>query len=196
MVNENAANAGANYKIIVDIDASGVNPITEAFTGELKSVAKADGTFPVVSYLSHAIFNTIDGGTVKNVILDNVGISSGTNVGAICNEATGDSRIYNCGVLATTSSSIGGSGYVGGLVGLLGGTSHVVNCFSFATITGGSDVGGIVGYNNGDSYWTKGDAGASPVRGGLGHIVLSGAGPPDLSQTFHAVQQCVASRRA
>ena len=164
MVNENAANAGANYKIIVDIDASGVNPITEAFTGELKSVAKADGTFPVVSYLSHAIFNTIDGGTVKNVILDNVGISSGTNVGAICNEATGDSRIYNCGVLATTSSSIGGSGYVGGLVGLLGGTSHVVNCFSFATITGGSDVGGIVGYNNGDSYWTKGDAGALHVE--------------------------------
>lgn len=164
MVNENATNAGANYKIIADINASGANPITEAFTGELKGVAKADGSFPVVSYLSHAIFNTIDGGTVKNVILDNVGISSDTNVGAICNEATGDSRIYNCGVLATgstattnedgyteitsCSSTISGSGFVGGLVGLLDGSSRVINCFSYANITGGDLVGGIVGKNN------------------------------------------------
>ena len=105
-----------------------------------------------------------DGAIIKNVILDNVAISGGTNVGAICNEATGDTRIYNCGVLASNStattnnkgyteisscsSTISGSGYVGGIVGLLDGSSRVINCFSYANITGGDLVGGIVGKNN------------------------------------------------
>lgn len=89
-----------------------------------------------------------DGATIKNVILDNVSISSGNengNAGAICCEATGDTRIYNCGVL---SGSVGGSEKVGGIVGLLDGTARVINCYSYADITGGTTVGGIVGYNN------------------------------------------------
>ena len=36
----------------------------------------------------------------------------------------------------------------GGLVGLLDGTARVINCYSYAKITGGSFVGGIVGFNN------------------------------------------------
>ena len=43
---------------------------------------------------------------------------------------------------------MGGTTNTGGLVGLLGGTARVVNCYSFATITGGTNVGGIVGNNN------------------------------------------------
>lgn len=161
----NAEGAGYNYKITNDITVqSGTDPITESFTGVLKGVVKANGTLPVVRGLDHPLFNTLNGGTVKNLMLDNVSISGGTNVGAICNEATGDSRIYNCGVLATNStvekdddgydhisscsSTISGSGYVGGLVGLLDGTSRVINCFSYANVSGGSYVGGIVGYNN------------------------------------------------
>ena len=123
-----------------------------------------DGNMVTLSNLDHPLFNTISGGIVKNVVLDNVSISGGTNVGAICNEATGDTRIYNCGVLATNStvktdddgytsitscsSAISGSGYVGGIVGLLDGSSRVINCFSYADVSGGSYVGGIVGYNN------------------------------------------------
>ena len=117
---------------------------TKIFTGTF------DGDMYTISGLSHALFNIIDGGTVKNVILDGVGISSGTNVGAIANEATGATRIYNCGIL---SGSVGGSGDVGGLVGKLNNTSNpkagarVINCFSYAKITGGNNVGGIVGNN-------------------------------------------------
>ena len=123
-----------------------------------------DGEMVILSGLSHPLFNSINGGTVKNVILDNVSISGGTNVGAICNEATGDSRIYNCGILATSStvttnddgyteitscsSTVSGSNYVGGIVGLLDGSSRVINCFSYADIIGGDKVGGIVGWNN------------------------------------------------
>lgn len=46
------------------------------------------------------------------------------------------------------SGSVGGSGNTGGLVGYLDGTARVINCYSYADITGGTTVGGIVGYNN------------------------------------------------
>ena len=156
---------GATYHYILKTNVDAGSPITEPFTGTLEADADENGSFYTISGLTHPLFNTINGGTVKNVILDNVNIpSGGTNVGAICGEATGDSRIYNCGVLATGStvtknkdgydvitscgSTINGSGYVGGIVGLLDGSSRVINCFSYATVQGGSYVGGIVGYNN------------------------------------------------
>ena len=154
----NGTTSSAYYKLETDVSGSGVSAITTAFTGTF------DGGLHTISSLGHALFNTVNSGVVKNVILDNVGISSGTNVGAICNEASGDTRIYNCGVLATgstvekdedgydyikmCSSTISGSGYVGSVVGLLDGSSRVINCFSYANVSGGSHVGGIVGYNN------------------------------------------------
>lgn len=153
----NGTTSSACYKLGSDVSASGMDAIT-AFTGTF------DGNGYTISNLGHALFNTVNGGVVKNVILDNVSISGGTNVGAICNEATGDSRIYNCGVLASgstahtdtdgytyltgCSSTVSGSNYVGGIVGLLDGSSRVINCFSYANVSGGSYVGGIVGYNN------------------------------------------------
>ena len=143
------------YKLETDISASGADAITTAFTGTF------DGGLHTISDLDHALFNTIDGGTVKNVILDNVNITTGTNVGAIANEVTGTSdniaAIYNCGIL---SGSVSGSGYVGGLVGQLGSSTadncyaRVINCFSYATVSGGTHVGGIVGYN---MYASKSD---------------------------------------
>lgn len=123
-----------------------------------------DGQLNTISGLGHALVAYADGATIKNVILDNVSISGGTNVGAICNEATGDTRIYNCGILATgstvetdddgytkitsCSSSVSGSESVGGIVGLLDGSSRVINCFSYAEVKSDNYVGGIVGYNN------------------------------------------------
>ena len=85
---------------------------------------------------------------VKNLILDNVSISGSGNVGAICNEADGSTRIYNCGIL---SGSVSGSNYVGGLVGHIAADSkvRVVNCYNYATISGGSTKAGIVGQNDG-----------------------------------------------
>jgi hypothetical protein len=122
-----------------------------------------DGQMNTLSNLDHPLVAYANGAIIKNVILDNISISGGTNVGAICNETTGDTRIYNCGVLATgstvekdadgydyissCSSTISGSGYVGGIVGLLDGSSRVINCFNYANVSGGSYVGGIVGYN-------------------------------------------------
>lgn len=145
------------YELAADIDASG-------FTGKGEFTGTLDGKLYKIYNLSTPLFASTDDATIKNVILDNVNISSGTNVGAICGEAKGDTRIYNCGVLATgsiantdddgytyltnCSSTVSGSNYVGGIVGLLDGSSRVINCFSYADVSGGTYVGGIVGYNN------------------------------------------------
>ena len=155
----------ANYVLVEDVSATVVNALYSAgtFTGTFEGEAQDDGSFPKITGLEHALFQKVNGGTVKNIMFDNVNISGGTNVGTVCNEAIGDSRIYNCGVLATgstantdedgytyltaCSSTVSGSDYVGSIVGLLDGTSRVINCFSYANVSGGT-VGGIVGYNN------------------------------------------------
>ena len=141
MANEES---GASYHYVLKTNVYAGSEISQTFTGVLEAEADANGNFYKISGLNHALFNTVDGGTVKNVMFDNVNISSGTNVGAIAGEASGYTRIYNCGVLG---GSVGGSGYVGGLVGWLKDDSRVINCFSYANITSGNDVAGIVGHN-------------------------------------------------
>ena len=103
-----------------------------------------DGQMNTLTGQSVALVAYARGATIKNVIFKSVNIPSGTNVGAICNEADGSTRIYNCGVL---SGSVSGSNYVGGLVGWLKGESRVINCYSYANVSGGSSAAGIVGYN-------------------------------------------------
>ena len=129
-----------NYILASNFSSSGsVGSSGNPFKGTI------DGNMVTISGLGHPLVAYAEGATIKNVILDNVSISSGTNVGAICGEATGDTRIYNCGVLG---GSVGGSNNVGGIVGLLDGRSRVINCYNYANITSGSNCGGIVGYNN------------------------------------------------
>jgi len=142
-----------NYILAIDLENADVfaNLSSGTFTGTL------DGNFHKISGLTSALFSTISGGTVKNVILDDVSISGDTNAGAIANKVIGTSTnmasVYNCGVLSGSVSG-SGSGYVGSIVGQLGDDSdndkcyaRVINCFSYATVSRGSDVGGIVGYN-------------------------------------------------
>lgn len=123
------------YRLTADVsDTPGV---TE-FSGFL------DGNMHKISGKSAPLFTTLTG-TVKNIVLEDVSISGHDgNTGAIACTANDAARIYNVGIL---SGSVGGTGYTGGLVGLLDGTARVINCYSYADITGGTTVGGIVGYN-------------------------------------------------
>lgn len=147
MANEES---GAGYHYVLKTNVSAGSGISQPFTGIFEADADAKGNFYKISGLDHALFNSINGGTVKNVILDNVNISGGTNAGAICNEANGATRIYNCGVLSTgtTGSSVSGSGHVGSIVGSISGNTRVINCYSYANVKGGSYTAGIVGYNS------------------------------------------------
>ena len=136
--------ATGDYVITADIDASGFSTIA-SFSGTLEAAINPATHMPYrIKNLSVPLFTTLTG-TVKNLVIESVTITSGTNVGAVACTANGAARIYNVGILG---GSVGGTGNVGGLVGFLDGTARVVNCYSYATITGGSNVGGIVGYNN------------------------------------------------
>lgn len=160
------------------------NPFKGTIDGQLVTIT---GTW------DKPLFDYVKDATIKNVILANVNITSssytGTNVGALVGEATGNTRIYNCGIIPLSQSKItkhydekkyevvidgftgneigGGSGTnVGSLVGkLTGGTNEsprVINCFSYATITGGGTVAGIVG-TIGNTNITQSNVGSVPM---------------------------------
>ena len=134
---------------------------TEAkpFTGTI------DGQLYTIDGLSRPLVAYANGATIKNVIVKMASINAGNatgNAGAICCQATGNTRIYNCGILPTiierdedgnitrfSGSHVTGSANVGGIVGQISGNTRVINCFSYATITGGTTVAGIVGNNMG-----------------------------------------------
>lgn len=129
-----------HYKVVADFDASGFSGAIADFSGTF------DGGFYTISGLTSPLFATTSGATIKNVVLDQVNITGGTdNVGAIAGTASGATRIYNCGVL---SGSIGGDTNVGSIAGSLNDEARVINCYSYANITDGNTVGGIVGYNS------------------------------------------------
>ena len=147
-----AADASKYYKVIATgtLDFSGAAAITQPFSGTF------DGGTCILTGLSHPLFNTIDGGTVKNVTLKGVNINSSLDtVGAITCIATGNSRIYNCGILPNDNTFPGGThpnvstsgSCAGGIVGKLDGDSRVINCFSYADVSATTTAAGIVGQN-------------------------------------------------
>ena len=138
-------NPAGSYRITDDIDASGFTGIA-SFSGTLEAAIDTNTKMPYrIKNLTAPLFTTLTG-TVKNLVIEGVSIVGNTgNTGAVACEASGSARIYNVGVLG---DSVGGTGYTGGLVGFLKDTARVVNCYSYAKITSGSTVGGIVGYNN------------------------------------------------
>ena len=143
--------ASSHYKVIATepLDFSGTDPITQAFVGTFDG-----GTQPLTG-LTHPLFNTVDGGVVKNVTLKNVAISSSSEyVGAIAGVAQGYSRIYNCGILPNdntfpegTHPTVAGGTCAGGIVGKLDGDSRVINCYSYADVSASTTAAGIVGEN-------------------------------------------------
>ena len=149
--------ADGNYVITQDI--TGGTPGVSSFSGTLEAAINSETHMPYrIKNLSAPLFTTLTG-TVKNLVFENVNITTGTDVGAVASYVQGTSSniacIYNCGIL---SGSVSGSGNVGGLVGVLGQEGNttatndncyarVINCYSFADIEGGTTKGGIVGKN-------------------------------------------------
>ena len=149
-----ADGAGYKYKVTDDFTYSSTFEITQPFTGTFEGTAKEDGAFCVISGLRNPLFSETDGAIIMNVMLKDVQISGSGAKGAIAGIANGYTRIYNCGILPSsnkfeseTSAISSSDSYCGGLVGALNDDSRVVNCFSYAKITGGTVKAGIVGYN-------------------------------------------------
>ena len=129
------------YKLTADITDPSDHPRVSTFRGFLDGDGhriKATQTAPLFTKLTNA--------TVRNLNIDMVTVSGSGSKGAVADTANGSTSIYNVGLLGGTVNS--SDGYCGGLVGFLDGTARVINCYSYANITGGTFVGGLVGYNN------------------------------------------------
>ena len=148
----NGTTADKCYMLCTNVSANGIGAITEEFTGIF------NGGGYTISGLTHPLFNTVNGGVVKNVTLKNVAISSSEDyVGAIAGVAKGYSRIYNCGILPNSADFPDGTGShpsvttsgacAGGIVGSLEDDSRVINCYSYADVSATTTASGIVGSN-------------------------------------------------
>ena len=147
-----AEGSSLHYKVTATnpLNFSSAAAITQAFSGTF------DGGTQLITDLKHPLFNTVDGGVVKNVTLKDVAIESDADyVGAIAGIAQGYSRIYNCGILPNdatfpegTHPTVTTTGTcAGGIVGKLDGDSRVINCYSYADVSASSIAAGIVGEN-------------------------------------------------
>ena len=144
----NNGNTEINAKVTDNFSFGSQISITQAFCGIF------DGGFFTISGLRQPLFSSTSGAVIKNVMLKDVQISGSGAKGAIAGIANGYTRIYNCGILPSSNKFVSetsvissSDGYCGGLVGELNDDSRVVNCFSYAKITGGTVKAGIVGYN-------------------------------------------------
>ncbi len=128
-----------NYKLAAGFTINGsIGTAAAPFRGTI------DGQNNRIASSSHPLVAYAQDAKIKNILLTTATVSDDT-VGAICNIATGYTRIYNCGLQGGT---VTGSIIAGSLVGFLDGNARVINCYSYANVSGGTYAAGIVGYNN------------------------------------------------
>ena len=153
------SNLSGKYQLTADVSG-----VSSSLLGGGEFTGTLDGGLHKIIGSSKPLFTSTNGAIIRNIIFEDVNISSGDDdgdAGAITCKAKGNTRIYNCGILPTSTerdndgnitgfsgSTVSGSGNVGGLVGKLSGTARVINCYSYANITGGTNVAGIVGNNS------------------------------------------------
>ena len=143
---------GINITLTADIDLKGIDwtPIgkddNKAYTGTFDGNGKTiTGLTVTGSYKYAGLFGDIDeNGTVKNVVLEGVQITSDNSSG-YAGGVAGDSwgTIENCSV----SGSVSGTTFAGGVVGSQWGGS-ITGCNSSATVKGVIFAGGIAGETN------------------------------------------------
>ena len=147
---KNDAKQNLNCTLAADIDLTGKEwtPIpgyTGTFDGDGKTITGL--TINKSTESNVGLFaSIIEGGTVKNLTLDNVNIiTASSNVGAIAGENSG--TIENCSVSGKveTDNGLNNVSYVGGITGKNQGT--ITACHSSATVKG-INVGGIAGQSN------------------------------------------------
>ena len=143
---------GINITLTGNIDLKGIDwtPIgkddNKAYTGTFDGNGKTiTGLTVTGSYKYAGLFGDIDeNGTVKNVVLEGVQITSDNSSG-YAGGVAGDSwgTIENCSV----SGSVSGTTFAGGVVGSQWGGS-ITGCNSSATVKGVIFAGGIAGETN------------------------------------------------
>ena len=154
----NGGKTDINITLTADIDLTGKNwtPIGTSFSN--KYTGTFDGGGHTIKGLTVTTYDQFVGlfgsignaGTVKNVMMEDVQITSNRSSGFAGGVAGySEGTIENCSV----SGSVSGTVYVGGVVGAQIGGS-ITGCSSSATVKGTVDVGGVAGQTNSSATLT------------------------------------------
>ena len=155
----NGGKTDINITLDTDIDLTGKDwtPIGTDYDNSYKGTFDGGGhTITGLTFTTndeHAgLFGRLNrAGTVKNVVMEGVQITSnqidGGSIGGVVGSSWG--TIENCSV----SGSVSGTVYVGGVVGVQIGGS-ITGCSSSATVKGMVDVGGVAGQTNSSATLT------------------------------------------
>ena len=141
-------NPSLNCTLAADIDLTGsewapIQGYAGTFDGNGKTITGL--TINKSTESNVGLFASIaQGGTVKNLTLDDVDITAGANVGAIAGENRG--TIENCSVSGSVTGSSDNS-FVGGIAGWHY-RGDITDCHSSATVKGIAFIGGIAGQSN------------------------------------------------
>ena len=149
----NGGKSDINITLDTDIDLTGKDwtPIGTDYDNSYKGTFDGGGhTITGLTFTTNDEYAGLFGwlnraGTVKNVVMEGVQITSnriyGGSIGGVVGYSWG--TIENCSV----SGSVSGTVYVGGVVGVQIGGS-ITGCSSSATVKGTVDVGGVAGQTN------------------------------------------------
>ena len=155
----NGGKSDINITIDTDIDLTGKDwtPIGTDYDNSYKGTFDGGGhTITGLTFTTNDEYAGLFGwlnraGTVKNVVMEGVQITSnqiyGGSIGGVVGYSWG--TIENCSV----SGSVSGTVYVGGVVGAQIGGS-ITGCSSSATVKGMVDVGGVAGQTNSSATLT------------------------------------------
>ena len=155
----NGGKTDINITLDTDIDLTGKDwtPIGTDYDNSYKGTFDGGGhTITGLTFTTNDEYAGLFGylnraGTVKNVVMEGVQITSnqiyGGSIGGVAGSSYG--TIENCSV----SGSISGTVYVGGVVGVQIGGS-ITGCSSSATVKGTVDVGGVTGQTNSSATLT------------------------------------------
>ena len=156
---ENGGNSDINITLDTYIDLTGKDwtPIGTDYDNSYKGTFDGGGhTITGLTFTTNDEYAGLFGwlnraGTVKNVVMEGVQITSnqiyGGSIGGVVGYSWG--TIENCSV----SGSVSGTVYVGGVVGAQIGGS-ITGCSSSATVKGTVDVGGVAGQTNSSATLT------------------------------------------
>jgi hypothetical protein len=155
----NGGKSNINITLDTDIDLTGKDwtPIGTDYDNSYKGTFDGGGhTITGLTFTTNDEYAGLFGwlnraGTVKNVVMEGVQITSnqiyGGSIGGVVGYSWG--TIENCSV----SGSVSGTVYVGGVVGAQIGGS-ITGCSSSATVKGTVDVGGVAGQTNSSATLT------------------------------------------
>ena len=155
----NGGKSDINITLDTDIDLTGKDwtPIGTGYDNSYKGTFDGGGhTITGLTFTTNDEFAGLFGwlnraGTVKNVVMEGVQITSnqiyGGSIGGVAGYSWG--TIENCSV----SGSVSGTVYVGGVVGAQIDGS-ITGCSSSATVKGMVDVGGVAGQTNSSATLT------------------------------------------